>query len=253
MEKLYYKEYYENERKHWWFKARMHILAEVLETKIPLQPNKGIQILNTGAATGATSVMLKEYGQVLSLEYDKDCSEFLSEVLNEEVVNASLTELPMKDEQFDLICAFDVVEHIEDHNAALQEIHRTLLPGGHVYITVPAFMMMWSKHDDINHHYRRYRMPELVSLLEDNGFEVTYRSYFNFWLFLPILLARMVSNLFVKAKGSDAKTGSDFETFQDSPINTLFYHIFKSEKAFLKGKLSFPFGVSAMIIGKKKA
>lgn len=251
MEKLYYKEYYKNERNHWWFKARMRILAEVLETKIPLQPNKGTQILNTGAATGATSVMLKEYGHVLSLEYDKDCSEFLSEVLNEEVVNASLTELPMENEQFDLICAFDVIEHIEDHNVVLQEIHRTLLPDGHVYITVPAFMLMWSKHDDINHHCRRYRMPELVRLLENNGFEVTYRSYFNFWLFLPILLARMVSNLFAKTKGDDVNTGSDFETFQDSSINTLFYHIFKSEKALLKGKFSFPFGVSAMIIGKK--
>ena len=150
-------------------------------------------------------------------------------------------------------CAFDVVEHIQDHHAALREIHRTLLPGGYVYITVPAFMIMWSQHDEINHHQRRYRMPELVQLLEKNGFEVTYRSYFNFWLFLPILFARLLSKLFAKAKGADTNTGSDFETFQNSPINTLFYRVFKSEKNLLRRNFSFPFGVSAMIIGRKSS
>lgn len=253
MEKLYYKEYYEHERSHWWAKARLRILAEVLEELIPVAPNKSSKILNTGAATGATSIMLKEYGDVLSLEYDKECSEFLSEILNEEVVNASLTELPMSSETYDLICAFDVIEHIEDDHKALQEIYRTLTPDGHVYITVPAFMSLWSNHDVINHHFRRYRMKELVYLLETNGFEVTYKSYFNFWLFLPIFLVRNISKLFAKAKGDENNTGSDFETFQSNKsLNNIFYHLFKSEKGWMKRGWSFPFGVSAMIIGKKK-
>lgn len=249
MEKLYYKEYYKHERKHWWFKARLKILD--FFAKKYTYKGTPLKILNTGSATGATSLMLKKYGEVLSSEYDKDCSEYLSEILDEEVLNASLTDLPLEDRSFDLVCAFDVIEHIEDHERAIQEMNRVLTKGGYAFITVPTFNILWSKHDEINHHYRRYKKNELKELLEKNNFEIQYISYFNFILFLPILVIRLISNLF-PSKDDKGTTGSDLEKFNSSGfLNQLLYHIFKSELSLLKRNIKFPFGVSAVIIGKK--
>ena len=72
--------------------------------------------------------MLSKFGEVTSLEYDKYCCEFLKEKTGIEAINASLTELPFSDNSFDLVCAFDVIEHIEDHEKAVDEIFRVLKP-----------------------------------------------------------------------------------------------------------------------------
>lgn len=249
MEKQYYKEYFKLERQHWWFKARLKILDFILQKKI--QKTEPLKILNAGAATGATSVMLKTYGEVLSLEYDKDCSEFLSEILNEEVSNDSLTDLPFSEKSYDLVCAFDVIEHIEDDDKAIKEIYRVLNDSGHVYLTVPTFKILWSQHDVINHHYRRYTLKELKDILQANGFKVEYGTYFNFILFLPILIVRLLSKI-LPAKKAKQSTGSDFEKFHSNEfLNNLLYKVFCFEINLLKWKLKLPFGVSAMIIGKK--
>ena len=83
MDKLYYNEYFKLEREHWWFKARLCIIDKLIEINVPF--NRAQSILNVGAATGATSIMLRKHGVVKSLEYDEDCSVFLAEILNEEV------------------------------------------------------------------------------------------------------------------------------------------------------------------------
>ena len=249
MDKRYYEEYYKLERKHWWFKARLKIL-EFLTYGLTSNLESRPKILNAGAATGATSVMLKKFGDVLSLEYDKDCSEFLSEILNEKVLNESMTHLPLENQSMDLVCAFDVIEHIEDHEEAVRESNRVLKDNGHIFLTVPAFNILWSKHDEINHHFRRYRMKELKKVLENNGFAVEYSSYFNFFLFPPILLIRLLSKI-LPSKKSNESTGSDFEKFNSGLLNRILYYLFLSESFFLKRKIKLPFGVSAVIIGRK--
>jgi len=150
-----------------------------------------------------------------------------------------------------LVCAFDVIEHIEDHESALQEMYRVLKKDGRVFITVPTFNILWSSHDEINHHFRRYKIGELRRLLESNGFKIEYSSYFNSFLFLPIFIVRMISKLIPQKKNSTS-TGSDFEKMgANNLLNQLLYKIFKSELFFLSKKIKFPLGVSAMIIGRK--
>jgi len=218
-----------------------------------LANNEKPDILNAGAATGATSEMLKKHGKVTSLEYDKDCAVFLEDVLKEPVVNESLTELPFSDNSYDLVCAFDVVEHIEDDYNAAAEIHRVLRENGKVYLTVPAFQFLWTEHDVINHHYRRYTRKSLEKLLLDAGFQVDYSSYFNSILFIPIFLVRMLFKLLPKKK-SNKGTGSDFEKFNSNGLaNKLLYRSVKSEDTFVAKKSRFPFGVSVVIVGTKKA
>ncbi len=249
MEKLYYKEYYTLERKHWWFKARLKIL-EILIQQLTINFENLPKILNAGAGTGATSSMLKKHGTVTSLEYDKDCSLFLEEILNEKVLNASLTDLPLDNDSFDIICAFDVIEHIKEDRTAIQEINRTLKENGYVFITVPAFKILWGKHDEVNHHFRRYRLKEVKKLLSEEGFKIKYSSYFNFLLFIPILLIRILSKVIPK-KPLDNGTGSDFEKFNYNFLNDFLYYLFVAEKSLLKRKVQLPFGVSALVIAQK--
>ncbi|HEY9048331.1 MAG TPA: methyltransferase domain-containing protein [Ohtaekwangia sp.] len=250
MEKQYYKEYYELERSHWWFKARLEILERLLQEKILRNGARPLRILNAGVATGATTTMLQKHGEVISLEYDKDCCEFLKTVVNMEVVNASLTDLPFEDRSFDLVCAFDVIEHIEDDNLAVREIRRVLKDDGTMFLTVPAFMFLWSHHDDINHHYRRYTMKTLRKVLLEESFRINFGSYFNAVLFLPISAIRLLLKLLPKRKESGG-TGSDFELFKSKTINDFFYWIFRNEAWPLRKGITFPFGISLVAIANK--
>jgi SAM-dependent methyltransferase len=248
MDHKFYQEYYNLEREGWWFKARLSILESYCK-KIINHPE--MRILNVGAATGATSEMLSKFGEVTSLEYDEFCCKFLKEKTGIEAVNASLTDLPFEDDSYDIICAFDVIEHIEDDIKAIEEIHRVLKLNGKYFLTVPAFQSLWSNHDVINHHFRRYRKNQFNKLIVNNKLKIKYSTYFNFWLFIPISIVRFILNNIPRKKNSDS-TGSDNEIMQSSKIvNGILYRIFYSEKFLLKLNIKFPFGVSILTIGSK--
>ncbi|PCJ63543.1 MAG: hypothetical protein COA58_16325 [Bacteroidetes bacterium] len=251
MDPKFYKEYYTLERSHWWFKARLVILESVLKNIILKKYNNRIKVLNVGVATGATTEMLMKYSDVTSLEYDKDCCDFLKEKTGIQAVNASLTDLPFKDNEFDLICAFDVIEHIENDSLAIAEINRVLKPKAYYFITVPAFQFLWSNHDVINHHFRRYTKSGINDLFESHKFTIDYSTYFNFWLFFPIALVRFLLNLIPK-KSKEITSGSDNEGLNSSGIiNSILFRIFRSEKILINRKIKFPVGVSILSIGQK--
>jgi SAM-dependent methyltransferase len=120
MERYYYDEYYRLERGNWWFLARNQIIINHLKQITAGKSN--LDILNIGAATGHTSELLVQFGKVISVEYDSICCEFLRQKLKLETVNASVTRLPFENEHFDLVCAFDVIEHVDNDNLAVSEI-----------------------------------------------------------------------------------------------------------------------------------
>jgi len=250
MDKNYYKQYYHLEREHWWFTARLSILEKKVSQLLQQKPDA--KILNIGIATGATSIMLQQYGTVTSLEYDKECCEFVREKCGLEVVNGSMTELPFDDGSYDLVCAFDVVEHIEDHSTAIQELRRVMAADGHYFLTVPAFMFLWSEHDEINHHYRRYTRASFGQLLTSQGLVKTYAGYFNSLLFIPIAAVRLVQNIFTKKDKSSSEKKSDFEGVNSSGlINSVLKAVFLIEKPLISAGIPLPFGVSVMAIGHK--
>lgn len=245
MEKNYYIEYYKLERENWWFTARLQIIRSQVE-KVAAG-RKDLRILNVGTATGATSLMLEEFGKVKSVEYDKDCYDFVKERLQIDLEQGSILELKYDDNTYDIVCAFDVIEHVEDDQLAVKEMFRVCKPQGHILITVPAFMFLWGPHDVVNQHYRRYVAPQLKKLLVNH--EVRFLSYFNSILFFPVAMVRVLSKLIpFKRKGS----GSDFGLIESKLLNTLFYKLFIAENALLKRGVSFPFGVSLFAVAKKK-
>lgn len=252
MEKEYYKEYYHLERKNWWFTVRSRILADRIATFIPRNSNN--QVLNVGVATGATSEMLAQFGQVMSVEYDKDCYEFTKTVLQSPLINGSILELPFEKSQYDLVCAFDVIEHVEDDLKAVREMKRVCKSGGYIVVTVPAFMSLWGQHDVVNQHYRRYLLPELEKLfLAESDGKIIYQNYFNSLLFPPIYLARNAMRMLPKSVQQKREgAGSDHSLIdQDSFILKILEKTFELERKLLAKEWQFSAGVSAMLVWKK--
>lgn len=246
VEKEYYRAYFELERSHWWFTAREKIIHRQLELLfVSGRHSKGaVRILNVGCGTGRSTEYLSTFGEVISVDSDSFCCEFTRNKTGIEIIHASADALPFADASFDLVCAFDVIEHIENDARAVQEMKRVCKTNGTILITTPAFMSQWSYHDVVNHHFRRYRMGELRKLFRQvpDGTE-GFSSYFNCWLFLPVLLVRKTMNLLNDQKRRKG-TGSDFETFVPGQFNGLLHAVMTSENLFLGNKIPLPFGVS---------
>lgn len=237
------------EREHWWFVARGKILMQHLENVLGEQTK--LKILNVGAATGRSSELLAQFGEVTSIEYDKDCFEFVKKLGTIEIQRGSILELDFESNSFDLVCAFDVIEHVEDDQLAVDEMLRVAKPSGLVSVTVPAFMFLWSTHDEVNHHYRRYTMANLTQLFPKSN-ALVFKSYFNFFLFFPIAGFRLLSKLIPKRSSPKEDSGSDFGVMGGTGfINQLFYKIFNFESQFLKRKVKLPVGVSCLATYRK--
>jgi len=254
MDKNYYNEYYTAERKHWFFRARNKILMDHVAKLVKDHDlEKPINILNVGVATGFTSELLAEQGNITSVEYDEDCYAFTKENSpNINLVQGSILDLDFEDNSFDLVCAFDVIEHIEDDKTGVSEMQRVCKPGGLVMVTVPAFMSMWGPHDIINHHFRRYRKKQLTDLFESPK-KLVYSGYFNFFLFPMIWIVRKITNFRFKKNGSDTSTVKSDLSYsgKEGLASSILYHTLGSESKLINSGISLPFGVSILASWKK--
>ncbi len=252
MDRNFYIEYYDLERKHWWFRVREKIILDHVKLFFgnKLCSGNPITILNVGVASGRSSEALGALGVVTSIEYDSDCCEFTRSKTGLEIINGTILDLPFEDNKFDMVCSFDVVEHVENDVLAIAEMKRVCKNDGVVFITVPAFKILWSHHDIVNHHYRRYRMSEIDKLFNHPKDKVIARTYYNSLLFVPIFLVRIISHLLPNIFVRDS-AGSDFTLLdQDSVVNKFSYFIFALERRLLK-YVKFPFGVSIIYAIKK--
>lgn len=247
MDRNFLDDYFKMEREHWWFRVREDIILDQFKTSV--YNGAPLQILNVGAATGRSSEMLEPFGQIQSIEYDEPSYRFCLDLLKMKIDQGSITELPYPDNAFDFVCAFDVVEHVEDHQKAISELFRVCKPGGKIFITVPAFMSLWSNHDVVNHHFRRYRKHQLLNLFSPNGGRLIRTSYFNFFLFIPIFLVRSIQRMFTRKKQEELKPDNDM--IESGFINGVFKAVFSFERTLLR-KINFPFGVSLLMLWEKK-
>ncbi len=244
MDRAWYQKYYEFEKNHWWFKAREEILKDYI--RINCKTNQRRKILNVGAATGGSIGWLSELGEITSLEFDKESVSFVKEHLKAEIVEGSILELPFPENSFDLVCAFDVVEHVENDKLAVEELARVCRANGNVLITVPAHMKLWSQHDVINHHFRRYTTDALSELLNalPSG-KMQFITYFNYYFYFPIVVLRKMNNLLSNLM-SGTKLKSDFEKFRPGFLNGILFKIMASEKKRISSGRVYNEGVSIL-------
>ena len=232
------------ESEHWWFVARRAIVQKALNFYFKNPDNVNSKILEVGAGSGGNLEMLSAYGNVFALEMDEKSCQLAQNRNIGEVKQGKLPNQFPFDKTFDLICMLDVLEHIENDLETLCIIKKKLNTTGKLVITVPAYQWLWSQHDVVAQHYRRYNRKSLTQLITQSGLTLKYITYFNTWLFPAIASVRLVNNVLGIKEGSDL-------SLPTKGINNSLKTIFASERFFLP-KITFPFGVSLMAVLENK-
>jgi len=237
-----YEKLYKFEQFYWWHVGRRDILNFFLKKFLN---KKGIQILEIGCGTGGNLEILSNLSEVTGLDVSKYALDFCRKrgVNNLALGRAEKTNFPS--ESFDLILMLDVLEHIKDDKKAIGETRRILKEGGYFLVTVPAYQFIWSEHDEILGHYRRYSISDFSKKLEEAGFDIIKISYFVSLLFPVILGYRILRKiLFPKSKKNTAYV------VLPKPINNFFIYLLKLEGLLLK-YFNLPFGTSILCIAQK--
>ncbi|WP_076259019.1 class I SAM-dependent methyltransferase [Intrasporangium flavum] len=176
------------EDEHWWYRERRHLLARAITG---LAPGRAIDI---GAAGGGNTRVLREHGwDAVALEYGADGAAVAHE-RGLATLRGDATNLPLADASLDLVVAFDVLEHLQDDDAAVAEVRRILRPGGTYLVAVPADPRLWSSHDVAVDHVRRYTREGLLELLDRGGFEVADVRSWNVLLRPVVAMRRRTSS-----------------------------------------------------------
>jgi SAM-dependent methyltransferase len=226
---------------HWWYKVRREILDQMLSS-LPLPPRA--RLLDVGCGTGGASLVLAKYGDAIALDRAPESFALsMDRPYRHRVVGSAAEPLPFADGTFDVVCALDILEHLDDDAACARELHRVARPGGAVIAFVPAFRALWGYNDDYSHHRRRYTSGELDSLLKRSGLDIVSSGYFNMVLFLPTLVARVAQRMIPRLDQMEHSTKSH-------PLHPLLAAIFRLELPLLR-RARLPLGTSAFAIGQK--
>ena len=238
MERVVYDTMAELDQRHWWYRARREVLAALIQRLAP--PPRDARILEIGCGTGHNLAMLGRFGRVDALELDEEARAVAEERLGRKVMSAPLPEIHgVADHHYDLVGAFDVIEHIDDDRAALASIASKIKPGGKFVMTVPAHQWMWSAHDVVNHHKRRYSKQALKALVDASPLKLRAIGYFNSLLFPVAVAERMAS----KVRGKDE---ADLK-LPPAPLNAALEQAFKAERHLI-GRVPLPPGLSLFAV-----
>jgi SAM-dependent methyltransferase len=192
-----YRELYELEDRHWWFRGRRAVIWALLcRAGLPSSP----RILDAGCGTGRNLVEFGSLGQAEGVDASDEAVAFCRRRGLEGVRAAPLESLPYEDGRFGLILATDVIEHLDDDRRALAELRRVAAPGARLVLTVPAYSWLWSEHDVSMHHRRRYTLSLLQERAVAAGWQPVVRSYF-FSVLLPAVAAVRTARRLLPARG----------------------------------------------------
>jgi SAM-dependent methyltransferase len=241
MDRAIYRSMRSLQGEHWWFRARREILGTVIGG-LGLRP--GARILEAGCGPGGNIALLQRFGDVSAFDMDAEAGGFCRADTGVACAIGSLPDAnPFQDARsFDLVVALDVLEHIQDDRASLLSLASTLAEGGRLLVTVPAYQWMFSSHDVVHHHKRRYSRPQLQRLFAELGFEIVRDGYFNSLLFPIVAVARLHARLFHR--------GTTGDSMPPRWLNSLLERVFGLESKVL-ARGAFPFGTSIFLVATR--
>lgn len=252
MEANAYIEFRDLEGSHWWFAGRLAIFRHLLQHRIfPTLTSSKSLLYDLGCCMGAALGILSEAGTAVGTDIAITPLRHCRSRGFSKVLVADGTHMPFKNRSFDVITAFDTIEHIrDDYNVAI-ECYRILKKGGWLFISVPAYQFLYAQQDKVVQHQRRYTISGLHAIFQRAGFKIEQASYINFFLF-PIILPAV---LIIKLKEKIFPPGDRKQTSNVSiPIpkwtNWLCAKIFSFERHILL-RFSVPFGHSLILIARK--
>ncbi|MBP6855680.1 MAG: class I SAM-dependent methyltransferase [Candidatus Pacebacteria bacterium] len=238
---------YENmhriEQSHFWFVAKRFFLKHALR-----HANKRLDrldVLDVGCGSGAVMEFFNQKGhRVYGVDISPTALAFC-EQKGLTVKEGTATHLPFGDQSFDVVCALDVVEHIAKEEDVIREIERVLRPGGVGIITVPAHQWLWSYHDELLGHQRRYNKKQLTDVVSPH-LDIVHYSWIHATSLVPIIISRLVKKILaIRPRTSDVKP-------IHPAINGIFKTLYVVENVWYALFKALPFGLSLIIVGKKK-
>lgn len=224
---------------HFWYRARRKLIDNIFR-RYNLDGNL---ILEVGCGAGSQLEELSKYGRVVGCDINHQALA-AAEKRGFSVFYQDIGQEIKVDCQYDVVCAFDVLEHIKDDRQALANIYKLLKPGGLFIFTVPAFPALFSAHDIYLQHQRRYSRRGLKRLLAAGGLKVYSLYYWNFILFPFIAGRRLITRKSLPK--SDAKR-------LPQPLNLFLYRLLICENKLIGWRVKFPFGLSLVGVAKKAA
>jgi SAM-dependent methyltransferase len=182
MDVAYGARYRELYRSHWWWRAREEYLLRVLRACV--DPSEAGSVLDFGCGDGLFFSGLSEFGEPFGIELDERLLD-PGGPWRARIDTRPVRPDPAEWGRFGLVVALDVLEHIDAPEPVVEELVRRLRPGGWFVATVPAFDALWTTHDDLNEHVRRYRRSDIERLARSAGLRVTRSNYFFGWVAIP--------------------------------------------------------------------
>ena len=243
-EAVFFAELSSLEAKNFWFRSRNHLIIWALKRYFP----KAQTFLEVGCGTGFVLSGIEQACPQLALfgsEVFVTGLRFAAKRLSKAALfQMDARKIPFVDE-FDVIGAFDVIEHIQQDVEVLKQMHQAIQPGGGMILTVPQHPWLWSQFDDIGHHVRRYRAQELKTKVEQAGFKVLRMTSFVSLLLPLMLLSRLRSR----------KVNSNYDVMAELKVsrwmNTMLEGILTLERAVIQRGGGFPAGGSLLLIAQK--
>lgn len=220
------------EDSHWWYRGRLRVVRDAVERS--LGGLREARLLDAGCGGGATLVELADLGTAVGLEPSPISRAKALARGAAQIIDGSLEALPFGDGAFDLALVLDVLEHLPERSRALAELHRVVRPGGALVVTVPAHPRLWSRHDELNHHCRRYTGEALRAQAQGDGWEVLRTSHFMSALLPAAVLARRLGR------------GADGLETPPAPVNRALEATIKGEAALIRRGARLPVGLSLL-------
>jgi len=228
------------EDRHWWYQGRRRVLEQAIaRLGLPAQA----RILDAGCGSGRNMVELAHHGIVTGVELSGTSVRLARERETGEVLEGSVMDTPFDDGSFDLTVSLDVIEHLEDDVGALHELRRVTKPGGALLVTVPAYQWLWSGHDEINHHHRRYNRRTLLAAAREAGWQLESSTHFNFLLLPVAILLRGLERF----KPSTTKSSLDLWV-PPAPLNWVLRQPLNLEAGVIGRGGSIPAGLSLLAV-----
>ena len=244
---------FEAEDRHFWFRARNRVIAKVIQGLVAaMQP--GYKVLEVGCGTGNVLRVLEQTctrGSVVGMDLFNEGLHYARQRTSCALVMGDTRHPPFA-HQFNLVCLFDVLEHIPEDVLTMQDLHRLLLPGGTLFLTVPSRPELWSYFDVASCHRRRYQLGGLEQKLLGAGLEVDYISEFMAALFPLAWLKRRLLGSSGRALSPSESREQAMREFRVFPLlNGILSWLLSLESGWIARRRRLPFGTSILVLAHK--